>query len=144
MANHESQLTAFDTGHPLCIVVSMWPKSTIAEHQWGARNHAESHMHNSRTGLSCSCFSLGSPQPLVMALGVTHSDVLQQLGVTYPQLIDYSSEAYTASLVSPTMPCRSLFTYICRYRFRFALWFWSHGTILLPCMYFPAFHLDYD
>lgn len=45
-----------------------------------------------------------------MALEVAQSDVLQQLGVSYPQLIDYSSEAYTAILVSPTMPCR-LFTY---------------------------------
>lgn len=45
-----------------------------------------------------------------MALEVTRSDVLQQLGVSYSQLIDYSSEAFTAILVSPTIPCRS-FTY---------------------------------
>ena len=30
-----------------------------------------------------------------------------------------------------------------RYRFKLALWFWSHGTILLPCMHFSAVHIDY-
>ena len=42
-----------------------------------------------------------------MAVEATHSDVLQELGVSYPQLIDYTSKAYAATLVGPTMPCRS-------------------------------------
>lgn len=51
-----SRLTAIDTGRPFCIVASMWPKYTIAQCQWGARNHSES--HNNRIGLSRSAFSL--------------------------------------------------------------------------------------
>jgi hypothetical protein len=46
-----------------------------------------------------------------MAHEVAHSDVLQQLGVSYPQLIDHYSKAYTATLVGPTMACMPLFTY---------------------------------
>jgi len=46
-----------------------------------------------------------------MAPEAAHSELLQQLGVSYPQLIDYYSEAYIATLVSPTMTCRPLFTY---------------------------------
>ena len=45
-----------------------------------------------------------------MAVEATPSDVLQELGVSYPQLIDYTSKAYTATLVGSTIPCRS-FTY---------------------------------
>ena len=78
----------------------------------GARNHAGV-MHNSPVGLSCSAFPLDprrKPQHLVMAHEAAHSDLLQQLGVSYPQLIDYYSKAYTATLVGPTMTCRPLFT----------------------------------
>lgn len=39
-----------------------------------------------------------------MTLQATHSDVLEELGVSYPQLIDYSTKAYTATLVGPTVP----------------------------------------
>jgi hypothetical protein len=42
-----------------------------------------------------------------MALEAAHSDVLQQLGISYPQLIDYISKQHTAALVSPTSACRS-------------------------------------
>jgi len=37
-----------------------------------------------------------------MALETTQSGVLQQLGVSYPQLIYYSSKQYTATLVGRT------------------------------------------
>ena len=47
------------------------------------------------------------PPHLVMATEATHSDILQQLGVSYPQLIDYFSKAYTATLVGPAMACGS-------------------------------------
>jgi len=46
-----------------------------------------------------------------MAHEAAHSVLLQQLGVSYPQLIDHYSEAYTATLVSFTMTRRPLFTY---------------------------------
>ena len=38
----------------------------------------------------------------------TQSDILQQLGVSYPELIDYFSKQHTATLVGPTplMACR--------------------------------------
>ena len=42
-----------------------------------------------------------------MALEEAHSDVTQQLGVSYPQLIDYYSTAYIATLVGPTTACKS-------------------------------------
>ena len=37
-----------------------------------------------------------------MAFEGTQSVVLQQLGVSYPQLVDYYSKQYSATLVSPT------------------------------------------
>lgn len=37
-----------------------------------------------------------------MAIERTQSDVLQQLGVSHSQLIDYSLNEYAAILVSPT------------------------------------------
>ena len=37
-----------------------------------------------------------------MVLEETQSVVLQQLGVSYPQLVDYYSKQYAATLVSPT------------------------------------------
>ena len=40
-----------------------------------------------------------------MSIGRTQSDVLQQLGVSYSQLVDYSSKEYAAIIVSPTYPC---------------------------------------
>jgi len=46
-----------------------------------------------------------------MAHEAAHSDLLQQLGLSYPQLIDYYSKAYTATLVGPTLACRPVFTY---------------------------------
>jgi len=42
-----------------------------------------------------------------MALEGTQSDVLKQLGVSYPQLIDYYSKQHAATLVSPAQTCRS-------------------------------------
>jgi len=39
-----------------------------------------------------------------MVIEGTQSDVLQQLGVSYFQLIDYSSKQFTATLVSRTPP----------------------------------------
>lgn len=38
-----------------------------------------------------------------MTLEGAQSGVLQRLGVSYPQLIDYSSKEYTATLVSFTL-----------------------------------------
>jgi len=43
-----------------------------------------------------------------MAINETQLDVLRQLGVSYPQLIGYSLEQYTATLVNPVhhITCR--------------------------------------
>ena len=43
-----------------------------------------------------------------MALEGTQSGVLQQLGVSSSQLIDYTSKEYIATLVSSTMVCRAV------------------------------------
>ena len=39
-----------------------------------------------------------------MAIEGTQQGVLQQLGVSYPQLIDYTSKQYVSTLVRPTCP----------------------------------------
>lgn len=41
-----------------------------------------------------------------MALEGTQSDVLNQLGVSYPQLVDYYTKQQAATFVSPAMTCR--------------------------------------
>ena len=48
-----------------------------------------------------------TPRSPIMAINETQSDVLRQLGVSYSQVIDYSSKQYTATLVSPSITCRS-------------------------------------
>ena len=56
-----------------------------------------------------------------MALDGTQPDVLQQLGVSYAQLVDYSSKAYLATLVRSTHDC---YLHSERHRFNSALWLW--------------------
>ena len=48
------------------------------------------------------------PRKPTMATEGTQSDVLQRLGVSYSQLIDYSSKEYIAILVSPTHDLRTV------------------------------------
>jgi len=62
-------------------------------------------IHKPLVGLRCSAFDpqrTRTLRQLVMALETTQSGVLQQLGVSYPQMIDYSSKQYTATLVGRT------------------------------------------
>ena len=57
-----------------------------------------------------------------MALEGTQSGVLQHLGVSYGQLVDYSSKEYLATLVRPPhdlLPCQLTQN---RHRFNSALW----------------------
>jgi hypothetical protein len=42
-----------------------------------------------------------------MALEGTQSDALKQLGVSYPQFVDYYSKQQAAALVSPAITCRA-------------------------------------
>ena len=41
-----------------------------------------------------------------MALEGTQPDVLNQLGISYPQLVDYYTKQQAAALVSPATTCR--------------------------------------
>jgi len=73
----------------------------------GVCNHTAG-SYNSPLGLSWPAIPSDprrKPPQLVMAIEAMHSDVLQHLGVSYPQLIDYSSKVYTATLVGPTLVC---------------------------------------
>jgi hypothetical protein len=56
-----------------------------------------------------------------MPLEGSQSDVLQKLGVTYPQLIDYSSKQYTATLVNPSQFLQTVRSIL--RRFKSALWY---------------------
>ena len=73
-----------------------------------------------------------TPRRPVMALEATQSDALQQLGVSYSQLIDYSSKQYVATLVGPAP--RLQITHSDRLRFKSVLWYCLHGTASPPCM----------
>jgi hypothetical protein len=86
---------------------------TTSDINGGPRN-LEEVKYNSPLELSSPAFPFNprhKPHHLVMAHEAANSDVLQQLGVSYPQLIDHYSKAYTATLVGPTMACGPLFTY---------------------------------
>ena len=57
-----------------------------------------------------------------MAFQGMQSDVLQQLGVSYPQLIDYFSKQYIATLVGPTHGQQTVHSD--QRRFKSVFWSW--------------------
>lgn len=100
-------------------VVEMCKTSNIIG---GARRNVKEN-HNSPVGGDLSFpHTPNAPRQPIMPLEGMHSDELQQLGVSYTQLIDYSSMQYAATLVSPSRGLQTV-QYSDRGRFKSVFWY---------------------